>query len=259
MPARRVRARVEGTVQGVGFRPFVYRLATELELGGFVLNDERGVVLEVEGPPQLVEQFLARLSAEAPPLAAVERVDARRRPRRPASAASRSPTSEPGAGAEALVSPDMATCDDCLARAVRSRRPPPPLSVHQLHQLRPALHDRPRRPLRPRRLTTMAGFEMCAACRAEYEDPLDRRFHAQPNACPRVRARGCGSLDAAGEAVGARRGPDAVAATAAALDAGRDRRRQGARRLPPRVPRRRRATPLRRCGRESTARTSRSR
>src|SRR4051794_41951574 len=69
---RRIRARVEGTVQGVGFRPFVYRLAAELELAGFVRNDERGVLVEVEGGEGAVEGFLRRLAAEAPPLAAVE-------------------------------------------------------------------------------------------------------------------------------------------------------------------------------------------
>ena len=71
---RRVRARVEGTVQGVGFRPYVFRLASELGLGGFVLNDERGVLLEVEGPGEAVEGFLARLPAEAPPLASIDSV-----------------------------------------------------------------------------------------------------------------------------------------------------------------------------------------
>src|SRR6185312_4404840 len=72
----RARARVEGTVQGVGFRPYVYRLANELDLAGYVLNDSRGVLLEVEGPAAAVERFLARLEPEAPPLARIERVAA---------------------------------------------------------------------------------------------------------------------------------------------------------------------------------------
>ena len=71
----RVRARVQGVVQGVGFRPFVYRLAREEQLGGFVRNDERGVVLEIDGRPDAVESFLARLARESPPLAVVESVD----------------------------------------------------------------------------------------------------------------------------------------------------------------------------------------
>jgi hydrogenase maturation protein HypF len=180
--AARVRARVEGTVQGVGFRPFVYRLAGELDLAGWVLNDERGVLLEVEGPAGSVERFMRRLPAEAPPLAAVERVTAEEL----------APTGDRGFAiveserrgeADAPVSPDSATCDDCLRELLdpsdRRHRYPfvnctncgPRFTI-----VRGVPYDRP--------LTTMAGFEMCAACRAEYEDPGDRRFHAQPNACP---------------------------------------------------------------------------
>ena len=112
----RVRARVEGVVQGVGFRPFVYRLAREERLGGFVRNDERGVVLEVDGRADAVESFLARLAVEAPPLAVVERIDCDRL----------EPTGEgdfqivqsvSSGDADALVAPDAATCDDCLRRA----------------------------------------------------------------------------------------------------------------------------------------------
>jgi hydrogenase maturation protein HypF len=178
----RVRARIEGTVQGVGFRPYVYRLADELGVAGHVLNDSRGVVVEVEAPEETVERFLARLPAEAPPLATVERVVAE-------------PLDELGergfairespAGGEprAAVTPDGATCDKCLAElfdpADRRHRYPftnctncgPRFTI-----VRDVPYDRPN--------TTMAGFTMCGACRAEYEDPADRRFHAQPNACP---------------------------------------------------------------------------
>jgi hydrogenase maturation protein HypF len=179
---RRVRARVEGTVQGVGFRPFVYRLASELELAGFVRNDERGVLVEVEGRETAVEGFLRRLAAEAPPLAAVEAV----RPRDLAPAGERGfriLSSPRGGEPAALVSPDTATCDDCLAElfdpADRRHRYPfinctncgPRFTI-----VRGVPYDRP--------LTTMAGFELCPRCAAEYEDPADRRFHAQPNACP---------------------------------------------------------------------------
>jgi hydrogenase maturation protein HypF len=178
----RARVRVEGTVQGVGFRPFVYRLAGELDLAGWVLNDERGVLLEVEGDSASVERFLRRLPGEAPPLAAVERVTAERL----------APTGDLGfaivaserrGAADAPVAPDGATCDDCLRElfdpADRRHRYPfinctncgPRFTI-----VRGVPYDRP--------LTTMAGFEMCAECRAEYEDPGDRRFHAQPNACP---------------------------------------------------------------------------
>jgi hydrogenase maturation protein HypF len=214
---RRVRARVEGTVQGVGFRPYVYRLVGELGLDGWVLNDTRGVLVEVEGEEPAIEAFLARLSPEAPPLAVVERVLAEERP----------PTGErgfairpsPAAGEPlALVSPDTATCADCLRElfdpADRRYRYPfvnctncgPRFTI-----VRGVPYDRP--------LTTMAGFAMCDPCRTEYEDPVDRRFHAQPNACP-----ACGPrirlTDAAGADVALEGASDAVAATAAALRAG---------------------------------------
>jgi hydrogenase maturation protein HypF len=182
----------------------VFRLASELHLDGFVLNDDRGVVVEVEGAGIAVDDFLARLAAEAPPLAAVESVDA----------VAVAPCGERGfrilesqrAGEpEALVSPDMSTCAECLAEvfdpADRRYRYPftnctncgPRFTI-----VRGVPYDRPQ--------TTMAGFEMCPACRAEYEDPRDRRFHAQPNACPacgpRVRltdSEGAAADGAAGE------------------------------------------------------------
>ncbi len=179
---RRVRARVDGTVQGVGYRPFVYRLAAELGIAGWVLNDERGVLVEAEGPPDAVHAFLARLSADAPPLAevrgvAAEDVDVVGEP------GFEIVSSVHGGAASAPVSPDSATCADCLREltdsADRRHRYPflnctncgPRFTI-----VRGIPYDRP--------LTTMADFEMCDACRAEYEDPTDRRFHAQPNACP---------------------------------------------------------------------------
>jgi hydrogenase maturation protein HypF len=178
----RLAVRVAGTVQGVGFRPHVYRLASDLGLAGFVLNDTRGVVLEVEGSPAGVEDFVRRLTAEAPPLARIEGVES----------AELEPTGEAGfeivlsrSGGEpdAPVSPDTTTCDDCLAEVLdpndRRHRYPftnctncgPRFTIVQ-----GVPYDRP--------LTTMARFKMCDLCQAEYEDPLDRRFHAQPNACP---------------------------------------------------------------------------
>jgi hydrogenase maturation protein HypF len=178
----RNRARVEGTVQGVGFRPFVYRLATELGLAGWVLNDERGVLLEAEGSAEAVDAFMRRLPAEAPPLAVVERVLPEPRPPE-GGTAFRIVESERAGIPDALVSPDTATCEDCLRELLdpsdRRYRYPfinctncgPRFTI-----VRGVPYDRP--------LTTMAGFEMCDACRAEYEDPADRRFHAQPNACP---------------------------------------------------------------------------
>jgi hydrogenase maturation protein HypF len=181
-PVQRSRARVEGVVQGVGFRPFVHRLAGELALDGFVFNDERGVVVEVQGPPERVDAFLARLRADAPPLAIVERVLAEAVEPLPG-VGFRIVDSARGGRASALVSADVATCEDCLRElfdpADRRHRYPflnctncgPRFTI-----VTGVPYDRPN--------TTMAGFAMCDACRAEYEDPADRRFHAQPTACP---------------------------------------------------------------------------
>jgi hydrogenase maturation protein HypF len=176
------RVRVEGTVQGVGFRPYVYRLAQELALGGYVLNDERGVLVEVEGDPLAVDRFVARLPSEAPPLARVERVA--REERTPSGVSGFTIAASPLGGApDAPVTADSAVCDDCLAemRDPADRRYRYPFTNctncgPRLTIVRGVPYDRP--------LTTMAGFTMCDACLAEYLDPLDRRFHAQPNACP---------------------------------------------------------------------------
>ncbi len=215
-PSRRTRVRVHGTVQGVGFRPHVYRLADELGLAGWVLNDARGVLLEVEGGVDRVDAFLHRLAAEAPPLAVVERVETSAlAPLGERSFAIRE--SPRGAAAEAPVTPDTATCADCLGELFdpedRRHRYPfinctncgPRFTI-----VRGVPYDRP--------LTTMAGFAMCPRCRAEYEDPSDRRFHAQPNACaecgPAVRL-----IDPDGRAADGGSG-DQVLAAASALREG---------------------------------------
>ena len=179
---RRLRIRVEGVVQGVGFRPHVYRLATEGGLAGFVRNDERGALIEVEGDATELTRFGERLGAEAPPLARLERVVEVEV--EPTGERAFAISASAGAGeSQALVSADAASCAACLAEladpADRRYRYPftnctdcgPRFTIVQ---------DVPY----DRRLTTMASFAMCDACRAEYEDPLDRRFHAQPNACP---------------------------------------------------------------------------
>ena len=210
---RRARVRVTGTVQGVGFRPYVYRLAGELGLGGYVLNDSHGVLIEIEGSADAVDRFVARLRCEAPPLAVVEQVLAEERvPCGEGSFAIRD--SVGGQVPDAPVTPDTATCEDCVRElfdpADRRFRYPfinctncgPRFTI-----VRGVPYDRP--------LTTMASFAMCAECRAEYDDPADRRFHAQPNACPE-----CGAslrlLSGRGEPVAG----DPLAATAAALRAG---------------------------------------
>jgi hydrogenase maturation protein HypF len=211
--ARR-RVRVEGVVQGVGFRPHVFRLAHEEGLAGWVLNDERGVLIEAEGEESALERFLARLTEQAPPLAEVERLTSERIPPIGASVFEIVESSQRGAP-DALVSPDTATCDACLAELFdptdrRFRYPfinctncGPRFTI-----VRGVPYDRP--------LTTMAGFEMCERCEAEYRDPGDRRFHAQPNACP-----ACGPAvhlaDREGRTIDV---VDPVAATAAALNRG---------------------------------------
>lgn len=227
----RLRVRVEGVVQGVGFRPFVFRLAEQLALAGWVRNDEHGVVLEIEGPAEATERFLTRIREQAPALAQVERVRSEAvAPLREASFRIAESTGH-AEHADALVAADAASCEDCLRElrdpADRRYRYPfvnctncgPRFTI-----VRGVPYDRPR--------TTMAAFQMCAACRAEYDDPRDRRFHAQPNACPacgpRLRLLLSGEPAAGEEATvvsaaaseQAPDGPDAVARAAALLAAG---------------------------------------
>jgi hydrogenase maturation protein HypF len=177
----RRRLRVTGVVQGVGFRPFVYGLATRHGLGGFVLNDGEGVIVEAEGDDHALDAFALSLRAEAPGLARVQAVVAERL--EPSGEKEfRIVASSPAAGS-ALVPADVATCDDCLGElfdpADRRYRYPfvnctqcgPRFTI-----VRAVPYDRAN--------TTMAGFELCADCRREYEDPANRRFHAEPTCCP---------------------------------------------------------------------------
>ena len=178
----RTAVRVEGVVQGVGFRPFVYSLATSLGLGGLVGNDADGVFAEVEGEPAAVEAFLAALARDAPPLARIERVTtSAMRPDGTASFAIA--PSQPGTQRRTLVSADTATCADCLAELADpgDRRHGYPFinctnCGPRFTIVRDVPYDRAR--------TTMAPFTMCELCAAEYHDPADRRFHAQPTCCP---------------------------------------------------------------------------
>jgi hydrogenase maturation protein HypF len=179
---QRVRVRIEGVVQGVGFRPYVHRLATELGLAGFVRNDARGVVVEAEGDAGAVAALLARLPAEAPPMAVVDAITPEAVPVR-ADAGFVIASSARDSTADALVPGDAATCEACLRelRTPGDRRYRYPFinctdCGPRFTIVRGVPYDRP--------LTTMAGFAMCDRCAAEYHDPADRRFHAQPNACP---------------------------------------------------------------------------
>jgi hydrogenase maturation protein HypF len=178
----RTAIRVEGVVQGVGFRPFVYSLAARLGLGGLVGNDVDGVFAEVEGAPEAVKNFLLILERDAPPLARIERVTAK--PLMPEGSAVFSiAPSVPGGARRALVSADTATCADCLAELAdpADRRYGYPFinctnCGPRFTIIRDVPYDRP--------LTTMACFTMCGQCAADYNDPADRRFHAQPVCCP---------------------------------------------------------------------------
>ena len=176
------RLRVRGVVQGVGFRPFVYNLALRCGLHGWVRNTSAGVEIQIEGQEAAVAAFRAALPREAPPRAFIAALGDE-----PAAAegatAFRILESADEPSAYQLVSPDIATCDDCRAElldpADRRHRYPftnctncgPRFTI-----IEELPYDRER--------TTMRGFAMCPACRREYEDPGDRRFHAEPNACP---------------------------------------------------------------------------
>ncbi|MEV0384602.1 carbamoyltransferase HypF [Nonomuraea sp. NPDC050643] len=200
---KRVDVHVEGIVQGVGFRPFVYTLAHRLGLAGHVRNDVNGVHIEIEGALAGVEEFLTALERDAPALSEIERVTVVS-----GEPAGRSgftiAASDPSGLRRALVSADTATCDDCLRELVdpadRRHRYPfinctncgPRFTI-----VRGVPYDR--------LLTTMAGFGMCAACAREYHDPGDRRYHAQPTCCPacgpRLRLRDARGTELCGDPV----------------------------------------------------------
>ncbi len=213
----RLKLIIRGAVQGVGFRPFVFRLAKEMGLAGSVNNSAQGVLIEVEGTKAGLEQFLSRLELEKPPrsfiqslesswLDAIGRVGFEIR------------ASELGGTKSALVLPDIATCPACLAEIFD------PQNRRYFYPFTNCTNCGPRFSIiealpYDRANTSMKGFRMCPQCQAEYEDPLDRRFHAQPNACP-----ACGPrlelwdrqgavLNSIG-GVGAERGPLAAAVAA---------------------------------------------
>ncbi|MER7972009.1 carbamoyltransferase HypF [Streptomyces sp. NPDC096080] len=177
----RRRFEVRGVVQGVGFRPFVYVIASALALTGSVANTGTGVIAEVEGDRDAVTAFGHRLRTDAPPLAAVESVTETELPLA-GDAGFTIADSAAGGRARTLVSPDTATCQDCLAE-LRD-----PGDRRHRHPFITCTHCGPRFTIvtglpYDRAATTMAGFPMCNDCRAEYQDPRDRRFHAQPIAC----------------------------------------------------------------------------
>ncbi len=177
-----VHIRVEGVVQGVGFRPFVYRLATDLGLGGWVRNTSEDVQVEIEGSRARVREFIERLPEEAPALARIHHIDVREIPVR-GTTRFRILESRFEEGKGQIVSPDVATCADCLAElfTTSDRRYRYPFT--NCTNCGPRFTIITGMPY-DRANTTMASFAMCAECQREYDDPANRRFHAQPNACP---------------------------------------------------------------------------
>lgn len=181
-PAARLRIEICGAVQGVGFRPFIYRLATEAGLAGWVRNGAAGVVLELEGPPGVLAGLAERIRAERPPAALLLSLEQTWLPPLGLQGFTINPSDEQGS-LTVQVLPDLATCPECRDELhdPRNRRFGYPFTnctnCGPRFSIVTALpYDRPH--------TTMAGFRLCAACTAEYNDPADRRFHAQPNACP---------------------------------------------------------------------------
>ena len=174
---------VRGVVQGVGFRPFVYNLAHTCGLVGWVRNTSGSVEIEVEGEAESVDRFVSALTTEVPPVADIEEMNSvSRQPAGYAGFEIRDSHAEQGE--YQLVSPDIATCSQCLEEVFSpgDRRYRYPFTNctncgPRFTIIEDIPYDRPR--------TTMRDFEMCPLCRREYHDPLDRRFHAQPNACPK--------------------------------------------------------------------------
>jgi hydrogenase maturation protein HypF len=180
METRR-RIEVSGIVQGVGFRPFIYRLARECSLVGTVINTAAGVVIEIQGPVEQVERFQQLLPTEAPPLSRITKIQAF-----PLALGTdtefRILHSEKTEAAHTLISPEIATCDDCLRELLNpaDRRYKYPFinctnCGPRFTIVRDIPYDRAR--------TSMNVFPMCPECQREYDNPLNRRFHAQPNAC----------------------------------------------------------------------------
>ena len=179
--AQRLRVHIQGIVQGVGFRPFIYQLAHRYRLTGYVTNTPKGVELEVEGDQEALHHFLKELPVSAPPLARITEVITEELPAAVYTAFEIKSSAE-GEERAALISPDTAICNDCLGELFdpRDRRYHYPFinctnCGPRYTIINDIPYDRPK--------TSMASFVMCDNCAMEYHDPLDRRFHAQPNGC----------------------------------------------------------------------------
>jgi hydrogenase maturation protein HypF len=181
--SQRRRIAIQGIVQGVGFRPFVYKLAVSQGLAGFVLNDSDGVTIEIEGPPATLDRFVCALRVELPPLARIDTLAMGNIPLRSNETQFTIMDSQVSNSQYALIAPDTATCADCL----RELFTPGDRRYHyafinctncgpRFTIIQDVPYDRAQ--------TTMRNFQMCPTCQQEYSDPLNRRFHAQPDACP---------------------------------------------------------------------------
>ena len=178
----RLRLVVRGLVQGVGFRPFVYNLATQLQLRGWVNNSNQGLAIELEGPRSQLDSFLLRLQSDHPPHAAIHGVEPTWLEPNGYSHFAIRPSDESGP-VTALVLPDIAACAACLREVLD------PKDRRYLYPFANCTHCGPRYTIieslpYDRAHTSMKAFALCDTCQSEYEDPSNRRFHAQPNACP---------------------------------------------------------------------------
>ncbi len=178
---KRLQIIIKGAVQGVGFRPFIYRLATDLNLKGWVNNSASGVFIEVEGSETLLETFLSSIPSKKPPISQINSLETRWLD--PVNYPNFEIRHSSSGEKTAIILPDLSTCSDCLQEIFDSN------NRRYLYPFTNCTNCGPRYTIieelpydRPH--TTMKTFTMCDTCQAEYQNPLDRRFHAQPNACP---------------------------------------------------------------------------
>ncbi|MBN2725557.1 MAG: carbamoyltransferase HypF [Deltaproteobacteria bacterium] len=184
MDRKRILLKITGIVQGVGFRPTVYKYALESGITGYVLNDETGVTVEIEGTSLSTNQFLEKLKKFPPPLSTIESWTETSLPAENSVVFEiRKSTKKSTISKSAAISPDISICNDCLREIMdpdNRRYRYPFTNCTNCGPRFTIIRDRPY----DRHLTSMSNFPMCPDCKKEYENPLDRRFHAQPNACP---------------------------------------------------------------------------
>ncbi len=181
IPKQRLYLKIRGAVQGVGFRPFIYRIATELGLVGWVNNSAQGVFIEVEGNKKQLKTFLGRIELEKPPLSLIESIEVSWL--EPMGYKAFEIRASVTGEKSAVVLPEIATCPDCLGEIfdhTNRRYQYPFTNCTNCGPRYTIIEELPY----DRKHTAMKGFQMCPQCQTEYENPLDRRFHAQPNACP---------------------------------------------------------------------------